>query len=48
MYATGFSEVPGHRDVLVCWLGGDGAEAADQMDDDEVNNNNMTTLADAY
>ena len=37
-YIANFSEVEGHRSMLVCWLGGSGARVADQLEDDEVRN----------
>ena len=33
---SNFSEVDGHRRLLMCWVAGDSARIADRLDDEEV------------
>ena len=33
---SNFSEVDGHRNLLMCWVAGDSARIADRLDDEEV------------
>ena len=33
---SNFSEVDGHRNVLLCWVAGESARIADRLDDEEV------------